>query len=141
MNYDVHLLLGCWGLQQDSFILCGGVENTILSIGLSTPQYQELMDYFDNLRLFDRPLFEWNAILNVIYNLENKFSQVTKPTFLPKQKERIQKYLQQHRSCGVYLKLALADDLQIPTVSVKEEKDREIFVQGRRTLKLVRKPA
>ncbi len=146
MKYDLHVKLGCWGLQQDNFVLCNGIENVILSIGPATPNYTELMDYFDQMRLFDRPMFEWNAILHVIHNLQEKFSLITKPTWLPKQHERIQKYLQHHKGCGVYIKLVLADEAEVDVsiaqpvaMNVSEKPAEEIFIPSRRTLRLIKK--
>jgi hypothetical protein len=136
MNYDISVMLSCWGLVQDGFTLCGSVENEILKIGPQTPNYNEMMDYFDKVHLFEHPVFEWNAITHIIHNLQDRYNLVTKPLWLPKQHDRIQKFLLAHKNCGVSIRLALPETIVEPKPI---EKDKEIMITARRSLKLVKK--
>lgn len=104
-NYDVYL--GCFGLRQDGFICCGGVENVILEIRPNTPHYKEMSAYFDNCRLFDKPMFDFNAVRHFINNMQNRYDQVTRPLWTPKKYDLLQKFVVEHRHCGVFIQLRL----------------------------------
>lgn len=108
--YDFYIKMGCFGLNTDNFISCGSVENTILKVNITLYKYNELMDYIDCCRLFDKPLLEFNAIRHFIYNLHDRFDQVLKPLWMPKSFELYQKFVINHRHCGLYIKLELPEE-------------------------------
>lgn len=109
MECDLFICLGCFGLTTNHFISCPSVENVILNVNPSLFKYNELMDYLDQNRLFDKLLLEYNAINHFIYNLQDKFDQSIKPLFSSRMYELYQKFISQHRNCGLYIKLLLPE--------------------------------
>lgn len=105
--YDFFIVLGCFGLTIDNFVDCPGTENIILKCNSSLNKYNEMMDYLDTCRLFDKPLLEFNAIRHFIHNLQDRFDQIDKPLWLPKKFELYQKFVIDHRHCGLFIKLVL----------------------------------
>lgn len=81
------------------------------------------MDYLDKCRLFDRPIFDTNAIKHFIFNLYDKFDQPLKRLWSEKHSELYQKFIIDHRHCGLYIKLILA----YPQIIIKEEEE-PIFI-------------
>lgn len=114
--YDFYVVLGCFGLRIDDFVDCTGVENIILKCNPSLNRYKELMDYLDACRLFDKPLLEFNAIRHFVFNLQDRFDQVTRPLWTPKKFELYQKFVIDHRHCGLIVKLVLPEELNTPIV-------------------------
>lgn len=104
---ELNLILGCFGRQDDDFISCSGVENSILKVSPSLYKYNEMMDYFDNCNLFDKPMFDYNQIRHVIFNLRDRYDQVTKRIFSEKNFKLYEKFTIEHKNCGLYLKLSL----------------------------------
>lgn len=107
MQEELHLILGCWGRTEADFVSCKSVENKILKIDEHLEFYNEMMDYLDNCRLFDRPTFDLNSVKNIISYLQNKFEQTTQQLWQTNKYSIIHKFINDHRHCGVYLKLAL----------------------------------
>lgn len=108
--YDFYVTLGCFGLRTDDFISCGGVENTILKVNPKIVNYNEMMDYFDQCRLFDKAMFDLNSIRHFVHNLNERFDQVARPLWTPKKYELYQKFIIEHRHCGLILKLTLPEE-------------------------------
>lgn len=123
--YDFYVLLGCFGITIDEFVCCTGAENIILKINTSLPDYNNMMNYFDQCLLFDRPMFDLNAVRHFIFNIQDKFSLVTKPVWSVKQFEMYQKYVIDHKHCGVYIKLKLpatgTSKFSKPTSSIEKD--------------------
>lgn len=122
--YDFYVLLGCFGLTIDGFTSCAGVENVILKVNTSLPDYNEMMDYFEQCRLFDRPMFDLNAVRHFIFNLQDRYNLITRPLWSAKKFELYQKFVIDHRHCGVYIKLKLPEGsglLPEPIITPKEE--------------------
>lgn len=122
--YDFYVLLGCFGLTIDGFTSCSGIENVILKVNTSLPDYNEMMDYFEQCRLFDRPMFDLNAVRHFIFNLQDRYNLVTRPLWSAKKFELYQKFVIDHRHCGVYIKLKLPEGsglLMEPVSLPKEE--------------------
>lgn len=67
------------------------------------------MDYLDGCKLFDQTILEYNSVRNIIFNLQDKFDQVVKKLWTEKQFRLYQKFVVDHKDCGVYLKLKLAE--------------------------------
>lgn len=103
--YDLFVVLGCFGFRSDDFISCAGLENVILKVHTGLYGYSEMLDYFDTCRLFDKPLLELNAIRHFVFNLQDRFDQKIKPLWVPKKFELYQKFVIEHRHCGLYIKL------------------------------------
>jgi len=106
----LYVLLGCFGRQDDGFISCSGVENCILVVDASLTNYTEIMDYLDGVKLFDKTILEYNSVRHIILNLQDKFDQVVKRLWTEKQFILYQKFVVDHKNCGVYLKLKMAEE-------------------------------
>lgn len=106
---ELYIVLGCFGRRDDNFISCAGVENRILKVDELLFNYNELMNYLDTCRLFDRPVFDYNAIRHVIFYLRDKFDQPMKRLWSEKKFELYQKFTIDHRHCGLYVKLVLVN--------------------------------
>jgi hypothetical protein len=75
---QLFLILGCFGHIDDGFINCRSCENRILLLSPELAHYNEILDYFDNCGLFDKPIFDINAIRNILRTMQDKFEQVKK---------------------------------------------------------------
>lgn len=109
---QLYLLLGCFGRINDGFVSCAGCENKILKAEERLDKYNEMMEYFENCHLFDRPVFEYSAIAHFIKNMQDRYDQVGigKRLWSEKNYTLYQKFLAEHRLCGLYIKLALLED-------------------------------
>ncbi len=105
---ELYIVLGCFGRTDDDFISCSGLQNTILVISQSLHNHVEIMNYLDSCRLFDRQLLDYNAIRNFVYNLYNKFDQPSRKLWSEKQFRLYQKFVIDHRDCGLFVKLDMS---------------------------------
>lgn len=127
---ELYVILGCFGRVDDGFVSCTGIENQILGVGKHVEHHNEMMDYFDSCRLFDRAMFEYSAIRHFVHNLQDRFDQVAvgKRLWSEKQYTLYQKFIIDHRFCGLYVRL----DLNLPVNEpVVEEKAVKIKAQGK----------
>lgn len=106
-NDELYLVLGCFGRKDDNFVSCLGAENRILKINTSLNGYDQIMDYLEGCKLFDKQLFDANGVRNVISYLQNKFDQGIKRLWSEKEFTLFQKFILDHKLCGIYLKLIL----------------------------------
>jgi hypothetical protein len=102
---EVHVVLGCFGRTDDEFVSCSALENVILRIEVSNHYYDEMMDYMDSLQLFDRVLLDYNAVRHFIFNMQDKFTLSTKKLWSEKMFLLYQKFVIDHKNCGVFIKL------------------------------------
>jgi hypothetical protein len=111
---EFYLILGCFGQKDDGFISCPSCENRILDLTKQLDKYNEMMDYFDTCRLFDRPMFEYSSIAHFIKNMQDRFDQITigKRLWPEKRYHLYQKFMSNHRICGLYIKLVLIDNTE-----------------------------
>jgi hypothetical protein len=106
------------------------------------------MDYFDSVKLFDRPLLDNNSINHLIYNLQDKFDQKIKRLWTDHQYNLIERFIHMHKPCGLYSQLILVEkeliekfskeDIQISFVSgwnSEEKKERKSNIASIRTRK------
>lgn len=147
---QLYLLLGCFGQNHDGFVSCAGCENKILKVESHLDKYNEMMDYFENCHLFDRPVFEYSAIAHFIKNMQDRYDQVAvgKRLWSEKNYTLYQKFLAEHRLCGLYIKLALLDDgisektafveKTIKINAKKEEPEAKPTIIPKLNLKLIR---
>ena len=120
---EIYLVLGCFGQSDDGFINCRACENRILYISSQLENYNEILNYFDNCKLFDKPIFDTNAIKNIIKTMQEKYDQVKKRLWHEKQYRKFEKFIQVHRDCGLYLKLELVVNKEIIENQIVEEKE------------------
>lgn len=105
-----HVVLGCFGRQDDGFISCGGIQNNILVIEPKMNNYVSIMDYLDNCQLFDKTILEYNSIRHFVLNMQDRYDQVVKKLWTEKQFRLYQKFTIDHRDCGLFLKLNLIEE-------------------------------
>lgn len=123
---ELYIVLGCFGRRDDDFICCAGIENRILQVEGNLYLYNELMDYLDNCRLFDKPMFDYNAIRHFIFNLRDNFDQPMRRLWSEKKFELYQKFTIDHRHCGLYVKLSLIN----PQYEEPPVEPKGIFISG-----------
>lgn len=133
--------LGCFGRKDSNerglpeFISCPAVENRILKVDESLVYFSEIMDYLESLRLFDRPLFDINAIRHFVYNMQERYDQKVKRLWTEKQFQLYEKFIVSHKACGVYVKLVLIDTEQEIKPEVKEHPLDKLLIKGTEELK------
>ncbi len=106
---NLYVVLGCFGRSDDDFVSCAGIENRILLVDSSLYRYDDIMDYLDQCRLFDRVLLDYNAVRHFIFNLGEKFDQPTRRLWSEKKFELYQKFAIDHKHCGLFVKLIIND--------------------------------
>lgn len=120
---QLYLVLGCYGRIDDGFVSCSSCENKLLLVHPGLENYNAMMDYFETCRLFDKPAFEFNAIRHILENMQQRFDQLSVGRRLWSEKEigLFQKFIMNHRTCGLYLKLKLVqpDELELPQIEEK----------------------
>lgn len=122
MHNELHLILGCFGCNEDTFISCPSVENRILLIDESLVHYNDIMDYLDNCKLFDKPFFDYNGIRNILFNIRERFEQPTRRIWSEKKFHLLERFTIEHKKCGLYLKLILVPEIaNIATKNLNEE--------------------
>lgn len=104
-NTKIHIILGCFGYQEDGFVFCNGIENIIFTLNKEMPFYKDAMSYLDTCKLFDQPNYDYNTIRNFLVRFKDKFTFVDKPIWLPRKYENYQKFVLSHKNCGLILKL------------------------------------
>jgi hypothetical protein len=117
LEENAYLILGCYGRTENGFILCPSTENRILKLDDSLVNFEKIMDYFDTIKLFDRPIIDQNSIRHLIYNLQDRFDQKIKRLWTDHEYNLLERFLQMHKPCGFYAKLILVPeefDKQIP---------------------------
>lgn len=136
-----YLTLGCFGRKDDGFVSCPGVENRILKIDDSLVYVDEIMDYFDSVRLFDRHMLDLNSIRHLLHNLQDRFDQKVKRLWTEKQYGLYERFVVSHKPCGLYVKLILVDE--DAAMAQKPEPPKPVLVEGtpiegNRNLRIVR---
>lgn len=136
-NAELYLVLGCFGRKEtfsssgiiSEFVSCASCENKILKVSKDLNLYLEIMDYCDSCRLFDRPIFEQSAIVHFLRNIRDKFDQISgqKRFWSETQYQLYQKFVIDHRLCGLYVKLVLLD---LKQEEVKPEEEKGIIIKN-----------
>jgi hypothetical protein len=131
MGDVIFLVLGCFGRRDNNFVSCAGVENRILKVTTALEHYNEAMDYFDACRLFDRPMFEMQAIRHFIFHMQDRFDQLGAGKRLWSESDftLYQKFLIDHRLCGLYVKLILVDSEE--EVEQQTEEEKSVFIESK----------
>lgn len=123
---EIYLILGCHGYQEEGFVSCGALENVILIITSNLVGYDKLLDYLDGVNLFDKPILDYNSIKHIIRNIYDSFDQYDKKIWSEKTYSVFQKFLANHKPCGLYLKLS-TDKIQTQI----QEKEINIIIKKR----------
>lgn len=128
MEECAYLVLGCYGRTENDFVLCPSVDNRILKLDDSLVNIDGIMDYFDSVKLFDRPLLDQNAIRHLIFNIQDRFDQKIKRVWTDHQFNLIERFMHMHKPCGFYVQLLLSD-VESDKYSKKDSEDA-IFILG-----------
>lgn len=124
---NAYLVLGCFGRSENGFVLCSSVENRILPLDERLVNYNDIMDYFDSVKLFDRPLLEQSAIRHLLYNLQDRYDQKIKRLWTDHQYNMLERFMLMHKPCGFYVKLILVPaEFDIP----KEPEQISFVIKG-----------
>lgn len=102
---SLYLILGCYGREDDGFVSCSTVKNKILKLYPELERGDELFEYIEWLRLFQRPLRDYNAVRRVVFNIQEKYYQNFNPIWTKKQFRLIENFTLVHKMCGLYLEL------------------------------------
>jgi hypothetical protein len=106
----LNLILGCFGRVDDGFVSCNGIENNILVLDSLLYHFNDIMDFCDTYKLFDRKMMEYNSVRHFIFNMQNRFDQVSRKLWTEQRFLLYQKFTIDHKSCGLFLRLDFADD-------------------------------
>lgn len=140
MTDDFYVILGCFGLETEGFHMCRGVENVILSVNPCLSDYPKFIQYLESCRLFHKPIFDYNAARSFVFYLNKNFDQGMKPFWPAKKFELYEKFIVNHRHCGIFLRLdtekSKNDRIEITIKqekSVEPEENRKLtLIRGRR---------
>lgn len=105
LNFKIHIVMGCYGYKDDDFTLCSGIENSIFIFDKRHSSYQEIMNYLDNCKLFDKPLYDYNSIRNFLARFKQKFEGPLSPVWIERKYNNYQKFAVDHKNCGLFIKL------------------------------------
>jgi len=110
MSNCIYLVLGCYGRQEDDgFTSCCSAQNKILKIDESLTDFQEILYYIKSLRLYEKPLMDYNAVRRVIFNFQERYYQKALPIWPEKKFKFIENFTLMHKMCGIYLSLKAED--------------------------------
>jgi hypothetical protein len=121
-----YLTLGCYGRKENGFVLCPSIENRILKLSESLVNFDKLMDYLDSIKLFDRPIINQNAIIHLVYHIQDKFNQKIKPIWTDHEYHLIERFIQMHKNCGIYSQIILTAEELVDKTQV----DTPIFIKN-----------
>ncbi len=102
---ELYIVLGCFGRTDDGFVSCSGICNHILHIMPSDCNYSEIMDFLDNMQIFDRIMLDYNSVRHLVFNLQDRFTLPTQKLWSEKMFLLYQKFVIDHKSCGVFIDL------------------------------------
>ena len=126
MVENAYLVLGCFGREENGFVLCPSTENRILKLDESLNNLDEILAYLDNLGLFDKPMLNNNTIRHLIYNLQDRYDQKIKRLWTESQYSLLERFILMHKPCGLYVKLVLVSSEDIKNAP----EDEPILVKG-----------
>ncbi len=110
LQEQIYLTLGCYGREEDKFVLCPSCSNRILLLEDSLENIEEIWAYLEAIQLLDRPMINLNAIRNTVYRMQEKYDQKFKKLWSEKDFNIIERFIHMHKPCGLYLKLEVSDN-------------------------------
>jgi hypothetical protein len=127
-----YLVLGCYGRTENGFVLCSSTQNRVLKLDDSLVNIEGVMNYFDAVKLFDRPMLDQNAIRHLIYHLQDRFDQKFKRMWNDHEYHLLERFIQMHKPCGLYVQLIMVQDSGLSPGFVDELNGRQdiSFVRG-----------
>ncbi len=113
MPEELYLVLGCYGRTQDRFVSCSAAENRILRLGEDLYQYQDLCAFLEGLRLYDRPLLDFNGVRNALFRIQDTFDQGPRRLWDEPKFHLLERFTLTHKPCGIYLKLQVGQEQEL----------------------------
>ena len=125
MEEAAYLVLGCYGRKENGFVLCPSTDNRILKLDYSLVNYEGVMNYFDAVNMFEKPMLDQNAIRHLVYHLQDKFDQKLRRLWTDHEYHLIERFMHMHKPCGMYAQLIVTDETR------EDREEEEIsFVRG-----------
>lgn len=125
MEESAYLVLGCYGRKENGFVLCPSTDNRILKLDYSLVNYEGVMNYFDAVNMFEKPMLDQNAIRHLVYHLQDKFDQKLRRLWTDHEYHLIERFMHMHKPCGMYAQLIVTDETR------EDREEEEIsFVRG-----------
>lgn len=121
MSSNLYLAIGCFGRRDGDFVSCRAVENNILLIDPQLEYYEDMSKYLESLRLFDKPLFDLNAIRHMLFNMQDKYDQKIKRLWTEQQFQLYEKFILTHKMCGIYVKLVVSENEKQKSEVIEEK--------------------
>lgn len=109
---EFSLILSCGGFKHNNIVMCSGTSNVLVNFNrhFEPLQLNQIMDFLDySCGLFDRPIGDWNKVVNTIKIFREKFTLIDDNTW-----QALHIWLPQHKRCGAFLKLKLNIELIPP---------------------------
>jgi hypothetical protein len=125
MEENAYLILGCHGRTENGFVLCPGVQNRILKLDDSLVSFDDVVEYLDIVKLFDRPMLDQNSIHHLVYNLQDRFDQKIKRLWTDHEYHLIERFMHMHKQCGLYARLLMIIEGEQP-----QKHDNISFIKG-----------
>lgn len=123
-NDHLFLVLGCFGRRDEDFISCTGVSNRILCVDGSLQHFDEMCEYLEGIRLFDKPTFDLNAIRHIIFNMQDRYPQGPQPLWKQNKFNLMERFILDHRGCGTFMRLTVGAHEDLPSL------EQRIKIQG-----------
>jgi hypothetical protein len=104
------LILGCGGYKHYDMTMCAGTYNIIINFNrhFDAEELKKIMDFLDfACNLFDRPMGDWNKIVNTLKLLRERHHLLNDKTW-----EGLHLWLPQHKHCGAFLRLIFNADIE-----------------------------
>jgi hypothetical protein len=124
---NAYLVLGCYGRIEDDFVLCPSTENRILKLDESLINFEGVVDYLESVKLFDRPMLDYNALRHLVYNLQDRFDQKVRRLWTERYYNLIERYIVMHKPCGLYARLIIINESQ---EEPKAEESHSFVIKG-----------
>jgi len=124
---SAYLVLGCYGREENGFVLCPSTQNRILKLDDTLVNSDKIIEYLDTVNLFDRPMLSQNAIRHLVYGLQDRFDQKFKRLWTDHEYHLLERFMHMHKDCGLYAQLILVpEELEQP----QQEEEQISFVKG-----------
>lgn len=95
------LILSCNGRYSNGVQLCGCTQFILADLSSPTKINQQVINFLDyTCHLFDSPEFDWNAILNIIKILKDKYKYFNENFY-----SSLCQWTTYHKSCGAILRI------------------------------------
>lgn len=105
LSDEFSLILCCGGYTYNNLIICSGTNNIIIDFArhFEPLESKQIMDFLDDTcGLFDKPIGDWNKLINTLQVLYNKFHLINDELW-----KALYVWIPKHKQCGAVIKLML----------------------------------